>query len=247
MTAPQSFRDRQLAIVRVNDLNMRTAPSISAPRLLDKFDGDRAITLDAGDRVLIVAGPVEADGIWWFAVARGAGPLLLQHAARGGMGCRRTSADPWVDAEETGPCAVVPPLANLVAAAGIIRLGCYGPSMLTFDAHQASNPGGLGGLCPVEPAVPKWLMCDNINYNWVNGHGSTDWLFLLHFDPTRGVTPTDLAPMGTTGPPLRISGHFGDPAAEDCVTASDPGSLEAMSQWLTCAARFVVESVEPGS
>jgi hypothetical protein len=50
--------------------------------------------------------------------------------------------------------------------------------------------------------------------------------------------------MGTVGVPLRVTGHFRDPAADACVESDDPESAEAMSQWLTCAARFVVESVE---
>lgn len=241
--APLLFRDHRLAIVRVNNLNMRLAPSTSAPRLLD---GDVPVTLDAGDRVLIIAGPVVADTDRWFAVAREEDPSLNARPLTVAWAAGGTLTDPWIDVEETGPCTTEPTLADLAAMAGILRLGCYASSTLTFDAHQAASPGGIGGACFVEPPDPAWLMCDNI-YNWVNKDGSTDWLFLLRFDPASGITPTGLAPMGTTGLPLRITGHFSDPSAEDCVTSNDPESIEAMSQWLTCAARFVVESIEPGT
>ena len=231
-----------LAVVRVNDLRVRAAPSLSAPELVD---GETAIRLQAGDRVLVVGVPVDADGIRWFAVAREEEQgnivrLTVGWAAAG------TASEPWIETEQTGSCPVESGLADLVAVAEIVRVGCYGSQPLLFEAYQAAEApdGGLGGACGTEPPVPAWLACDNINHNWVNADGGADWLFLLHFDPGTGIPPTGLAAAGTTGSRLRVTGHFLDPAAVLCVTASDPNSAEAMSQWLTCAALFAVESIE---
>jgi hypothetical protein len=231
-----------LAGVRVNNLRVRAAPSLSAPELVD---GETAIRLQAGDRVLMVGVPVEADGIRWFAVAREEDQgrqvrLTVGWAAAGPVD------DPWIETEQTGSCPVKSDLADIVAVAEIVRVGCYGSQPLVLDAYQAVEPpdAGLGGACGAEPPVPAWLACDNINYNWVNADGGTDWLFLLHFDPGTGIPATGLAAAGTGGAGLRITGHFSDQAAALCVTASDPTSAEAMSQWLTCAALFVVEGIE---
>jgi hypothetical protein len=218
------------------------APSISAPRLLD---GDVPVRLDAGHRVLVLDGPVVSDDLRWFAIALEEDPSYYSRPLTVAWVAGGTEADPWLDDDYTDVCPTQPTFADLVAMAGIMRLGCYHATSLSIDAYQAaeSPEGGLGGACEVQPPSPRWLVCDNINYNWVNKDGGTDWLFLLHFDPAAGQSETGLAAAGSTGPALSITGHFDDVAAADCITDSDPESTAAMSQWLTCAARFVVETV----
>jgi len=241
--APRQFPARRLAVVRVNDLNVRVGPSVSAPRVLD---GEVPITLDAGAIVLILDGPVEADDVWWFAIAYEEDPSLYARPLTVAWVAGGTGADPWLDERPADLCPTSPTFADLVAMSGMSRLGCYGATPLRIEAYQAamSPDAGLGGVCEVQPPVPQWLACDGINYNWVNEDGATEWSFLLHFDPARGVAPTGLAAVGSTGPALTVTGHFDDVAAADCVTDGDPGSTAAMSQWLTCAARFVVDTLE---
>ena len=67
---------------------------------------------------------------------------------------------------------------------------------------------------------PEWLVCDNINYNYVNRDGGYDWELKLHFDPATGIAQTGLMKEAEANPLLRITGHFADPAAEQCAPRS---------------------------
>lgn len=192
----------------------------------------------------MLGGPQWADGNWWLMVALHQDSGLYAAPIPVGWAAAGTRSDPWIEA--TSPSCPIPSVTTLSELQGIDRVACFGSSSLTFDARIASAPpeGGLGGACDVEDAYPRWLMCDHINYNWVNADGSADWLLQLHFDPDAGTAPTGLADAGATGPAIRVTGHFDDPAAEGCVIASDPDGAEGQSQWLTCAAKFVVEAIQ---
>ncbi len=123
--------------------------------------------------------------------------------------------------------------------------GCFGATHLTFEAYRATvqPDAGLGGAC--DPGTyPEWLVCDNINYNYVNRDGGYDWELKLHFDPATGIAPTGLHEGAGANPLLRITGHFADAAADQCA----PKSVTAVggwgSRWLDCTTDFVVEKIE---
>jgi len=239
--APPTFQNVALATVRVNGLNVRTEPSSSAPRQTDVTGAQ--LSLDAGDHVMVLSGPVWGDDTWWFTAGLPQDSGLYAAPIPVGWIAGGTAAEPWIE-EDNGYCPQAT-VATLSALPGVERVGCFGTAPLTFDARVATVPpdAGLGGACDVEDPYPRWLMCDHINYNWVNADGGPDWQFQLHFDPDLGITPSGLADVGTIGPAVRITGHFDDTASAGCVTASDPASLEAQSQRLTCATKFVVESL----
>lgn len=235
--APNLFTDSAPARVMVNGLTVRTAPSTSAAQLV--FFGAR-VALNEGDRVFVLGGPVAADGYWWAMVglAMDPNPKVPIPVAWVAVG---TASDPWLVGQRSCP---TPNLTTLSALPGIERVDCsYGTVAIMAHQSAESPDDGLGGACPISAGLPGWLMCDNINYNWVNADGGTDWQFLLHFNPASGIPETGLAPVGTVGQAYYITGHFDDPAAADCVTATDPGSTDAVSQWLTCASKFVVDSL----
>lgn len=231
-----------LAVVLVDDLEVSLAPSTDAA-ILNPPAGLVRLPLQSGDRVLVIDGPVSAEGLDWYSIGLEVDPSLNASVMPAGWIPAGSSDAPSVVADTT-PCPE-PTIQALRELSGVVRLGCYGSTSFAFDAHQAESPGGIGGACFVELPEPAWLMCDNI-YNFVNTDGGTAWDLLLHFDPASGITPTGLAPMGTTGSPLRITGHFNDPAADACIPI-DPQVVTELSQWLTCAARFVAEGVEPGT
>jgi hypothetical protein len=234
-TPAPAFAPLSLAVIAVSNLKVRTAPSTSAAEVT-------GVDPKAGDAVLVVGGPVEAQGYRWYAVGFAQDPSNPAAAVPVGWIAAGTPADPWLE-PDTGSCPQ-PAVTSLANLAGILRIGCYRSDAFTFDAHEAQEPegGGLGGACILPPSEPVWLACD-VNYSWVNADGGTAWLVQLHFDPATGIQPTPLAPAGTVGPALRITGHYNDPSAHDCVTASDPQSLDGLSQWLTCAQRLVVEKL----
>lgn len=235
----------QMVVARVTAvaLNVRSGPTTSATRLKDVLGA--TLSLAAGDYVLVLTDPTWAEGNWWYLAGVPQDSGLYAAPIPVGWVAGGTLAEPWLEPDSSAcPVVAVTTLAELPA---VERVGCFGSTSLTFDARIAALPpdAGLGGSCDVEDAYPRWLMCDHINYNWVNADGGTTWELQLHFDPDTGVAPTGLADVGTTGRAVSVSGHFSDPAAADCVIDPDASSLVGRSQWLTCASRFVVESIGP--
>jgi hypothetical protein len=234
-TPAPSFAPLSLAVIAVSGLRVRTAPSTSAAEV-------SGIHPVLGEPVLVVSGPVEAQGYRWYEVGFAQDPSNPAAAVPVGWIAAGTPTNPWLKPDPTS--CPPPTVTSLASLAGIVRIGCYRSDAFTFDAHEAAEPAdaGLGGACILPPSEPVWLACD-VNYSWVNADGGTAWLVLLHFDPATGIQPTPLAPPGTVGPALRITGHYNDPAAHQCVTAPDAQSLDGLSQWLTCAQRLVVSQL----
>lgn len=239
-TAPPLFGNSSLARVMVDRLIVRTRPSTSAPQLV--LGSTVPVALNTGDHVFVLSNGRAADGYWWFMVALEVNPLAWAEVPVAWVPSG-TQADPWL-VPDRAPCPT-PTLTSLSTLPGIERVGCdY--VYIHFTAHQAAQPteGELGVPCPPQPGLPAWLVCDNYRSdNWVNADGGTAWEFRLHFDPASGIAPIGFAPTGTIGPAYDITGHFGDAASDDCVTAGW-GSAEGQSQWITCAEKFVVDSLQ---
>ncbi len=236
-----------LAQVTVATLNVRVSPSSKA-KLLDVSDFPTVtVPLTRGARVLVLDGPVEAEGNRWYAVGLEQDPAFYLSDIAVGWIAAGADADPWLT-----PAAVDCPKPGVQAISflsGVDRIACYGSDTISFAAHQAAIPpdAGLGGACQPPAGQPGWLVCDNIHHDWVNVDGGTAWLLLLHFDPATGIKPTGLADVGTTGPAYDVTGHFDDPAASACASASDPYDVTQLSAWLTCASKFVVEKLRKTS
>lgn len=236
------YQNEALATVRVNNLNVRAAAGLSAPVLDDEYGAYAAngkVVLNAGDHVLVISDARWADGLWWLEIANNRvasnAPAVVGFVAAG------TPAAPWVEEDNAFCPGAGPSLTALLSLSGVERLGCYSSTPLTFPAFRATLPpdAGLGGACDPGPK-PEWLVCDNINYNWVNRDGGTAWEFLLHFDPATGISPTGLTPEGSVNPQLQITGHFNDEGALAC--APNPwDTIEEAAAQVTCRTLFVVE------
>jgi hypothetical protein len=243
-TAP-IFQNFALATIRVNRLAVRAAGSTQAPILDDLYGlygAGGKVRLTAGDHVFVISNAVWADGHWWLEIATDrvgyAGTVQVGYVAAG------TRADPWV-AEDNAWCpGEGPSLSALLLLSGIERVGCYSSARLTFRAYRATEPpdGGLGGACESAPPLPRWLVCDNINYNWVNRDGGYEWELVLHLDPSTGIAPTGLATEGASNPRMTITGHFDDAAAQRCAP-NPPKTREETAAYWTCATLFVVEQI----
>jgi hypothetical protein len=243
--SPPAFAARTVARVGTADLVVHSEPSLaSAPLKGDSGD----MSVKPGEYVIVVGEAQAADGIWWLPVVLDQSPdskSQVTDVTVGWIGAGTDAEPPIVAADPTCPA---PDVATLGGLSTLLRIACFGSETLAFDAHQASIPpdAGLGGACGGMAPRPDWLLCDNINYNWINADGGTDWTFLLHFDPAVGIPEIDLAPVSTTGPAFHITGHFSDPAAEACLPDdATPGSVEAEAAWVGCAPKFVVETLEP--
>jgi hypothetical protein len=238
------FANEALATVRVNDLNVRASRSTSA-RILD--NAGEPVQLRTGDHVLVISNATWAEGRWWLEIGTDqvrADQPLYDPLAIIGFVAAGTRADPWVE-EDNAWCPGDPPLTTLIGLSAVERLGCFGSAQINFTAYRWTKPAdaGLGGLCE-PPNYPLWLVCDNVNWSWVNRDGGAGWEFLLHFDPARGIPPTDYVDEGATNPQLRITGHFDDPSAQLCDPMV-PTTPDAILEWggLTCRTHFVVEQI----
>ncbi len=232
-----------LATVAAASLNVRVAPSASAALLkVASFAGGKN-PLTSGDQVLVVDGPVDAGGYRWYAVGLTQDPGFTSASVPVGWVAGASGTTAWL-LPNTSKCPT-PGVTAIAALSLVARVGCYGSGPMTFTAHQAATPpeGGLGGACLPPPGQPGWLVCDNIGYDWVNADGGTTWSLLLHFDPATGIPATGLAPVGTTGPAYQITGHFDDPAAQACSANTSPNDVGELSDWLTCASKFVVDKL----
>ena len=223
------------AVVTAPELDVRVEPGTSAALLDPMF---LELPLPRGSRVLNLGDAINADGYLWYIVG-----IVADAGAPTGWVPSGPADDPWLRPDET-EC----PPANMVALAALTpieRFGCFGSRSLGIEARQMTLPedAGLGGTCGDQGERPQWLVCDNINYNWVHVDGDPDQSLLLHFDPATGIEPTGLADQGTVGQLWTIQGHFGDPAASECASGLDPTSLEAQAARLECAVLFVVEDV----
>jgi hypothetical protein len=240
---PPTYSGNALATARVNNLNVRLEPRIAAPPLT--WSGE-PIRLRSGERLLVLRDAVPVDGHWWLMVGvLPAPPELLWAPALVGWAAAGTASDPWI-VEDYASCPdATPTSTQLLALSRLERYGCYRTGPITFEAFPGSIPedAGLGGWCEPDFGIPRWLICDNINYNWVSADRLGGWQLQLFFDPATGVEPTGLVMEGTDPAPLRITGHFDDPASSECVPA-DAEAYDAAAGRLNCALRFVVERVE---
>lgn len=232
-----TFEQFALVTVRIGTLDVHVDHTRSAPMLDDPFAGG-TMRLVRGDHVLVMSAPTWTDGRWWLQIATDHGNDAVGWVVTG------TPSDPNLEQDDAW-CPTDPSFADLVALTHIEQRGCYGAARLTFDAYRASVPpdGGLGGACDPGP-YPEWLVCDNINYNYVNGDGGYDWELKLHFDPARGISPTGLYEGSGTNPLLHITGHFADPAADQCAPTAASGPGDWGTRWLDCTTDFVVEKIE---
>jgi hypothetical protein len=243
-TAP-IFQNWALATIRVDGLNVRAGRSTLAPTLHDPYGLYHAggkVRLAAGDHVLVISNAVWADGHWWLEIATDR--VGTAYSVQVGYVAAGTRADPWV-AEDNAWCpGEGPSLSALLALSGMERVGCYSSIPLTFRAYRTTIPpdAGLGGACGSEPPIPAWLVCDNINYNWVNRDGGYETELVLHFDPRTGIKQTGLATEGSPNPQMTITGHFDDAAAQRCAP-DPPTTLEETAAYWTCTTLFVVEQI----
>jgi hypothetical protein len=243
---PPALVEGGLAEVLIDGLNVREAAGLSSPVITFQYGDFNALQtvshqLAAGAHAIVLDGPVEADGQWWFQLATGQ-PLLPPRTVFIGWAAAGTVADPWLQADSTW-CPSGPGVADLIGLTNLERLGCYGSESLTFDAAGVRYPqsAGLGGACQSDPAAPRWLICDNVNYSYVTPPGGDDsQSFLLHFDPN-GTQPW-VDPLTTQGVPMRITGHFDDPAAADCAIGFDDAAA-AVVPITECRTLFVVDSL----
>lgn len=247
---PQIARDTIVATT-VDGLSVRSAPGTGSERLG---------RLLAGSESYVVEGPTEADGFAWYLVST----LGLPPAS--GCAVEQLETDPyncpvwfgWVaGASEDGEpwlepvaldCPTQPYTAEglILARTDLQRLACLGSTPFTFRAWWPEIPddAGLGGSCAAQDRPSGWLLCQNVNDNYVNIHdpeGPGDGVGVrVSINPASGLS----MPARGTWVELRV--HLDDPAAQGCADGAeavydDPIPEQAI---VNCRAEMVLEAVQ---
>ncbi len=233
----------------VERLSLRGGPSTDAERL-----GSLAL----GTVAFVVDGPVEADGFTWYQVS-GLGlppnsgcafpetePINCP-AWFGWVAGHAPNGDPWL-ASHALECPQAPLDAETVilGRSNIERLACFGADRFTFRAFWPKIPddAGLGGACTADSEPSGWLLCQNINYNYIASAESADFGIgvTVSIDPTSGVA---MPPRGTW---IELTAHLDDPAAQACDEAAQSAGwtdYDPAAVVLGCRAELVVEAVQP--
>jgi hypothetical protein len=140
-------------------------------------------------------------------------------------------------AEPVNACVDSPDLDALLGMTD--PLGCYGDANLTFQGWLAP----IGAYDPVLFVEPAWLCCPYYELRASPGPGSPahgEGLWLV-FSPASGINLGDF-----TETPVRLTGHFDDPAAQECQYTEDYSHLGVLpgDAVIGCRRTFVVTDIE---
>jgi hypothetical protein len=230
----------------VDRLTLRAAPGTSAERLG---------SLGIGARTFVVDGPTPAEGYAWYLVS-GMGlppsagceePIETDPFSCpywfGWVAAAATDGTPWLIAAP-GDCPPDAPTATqLILPTSLERLACYGSTPITFRAWWPEIPddAGLGGACAGQGHASGWLLCQNINYDWVTideseGFGGVG--VRISTDPASGIS------MPARGTWVEVRVHLDDPAAQGCDEAAAFGDdgRPAEQIVLDCRSELVLEA-----
>ena len=184
------------AVVTGDGLRLRETPTL---------DGRVVTTLRAGDRVSVGIGRwTSSDGTEWYEVVAG---------EDGGWAAAGTGDERFL-ALETPTCPTGgPDLADITALSAWERLACFGDRSLTVEGtFGCSGCGGTSG----GSWEPRWLA--NISFALLSvgfgpgPEGGNGGAIVLRFSPESQLEYPSVA-----GSILRVTGHFNDAAATDCV------------------------------
>jgi hypothetical protein len=254
--SPSEAAEPRLAVFSstVNGLRLRAGPNVTAHALEYRCTGhvvevpadcSEAITIDAGRTMVVLDGPVAADGFdWYLVVLTGSEPGSDQL----GWAATPLEGDAWLVSSELECPASAPDVDAITAMDRATPVYCYQGRELTLEGWVVTGFG-----CNVMGTFePTWLAhpCANMSFIRSTPPGpSVDPPLLLHY-PAPGVTNPTLT--YDDGQLVRIVGHYDDPAASECVIepaeppredgrifeASDPAADAAV-----CRMRYVVTEV----
>lgn len=239
-----AFGPDDVAAVAVESLSLRSEPGLDAELLW---------RLPAGTLVFIVAGPERADGLPWYQVsgmglpyASGCvtpepGSVLDCPAFFGWLAGAAEDGTLYLEAAAPPECPAPPPtVVSLSEMQSTLRLVCFDDEDMTFVAWWPELPddAGLGGACAASDTEVAWLVCQNINYNWLaESPEESQNRLAMSLDPSSGVT------MPERGQWVEVTGHFDDPAAQDCGQAAEAMETSAGEVVFNCRLQFVPSAV----
>jgi hypothetical protein len=233
--ADPSFLEPSTAAITVSD-NLRVR---SLPLVAD--ESTKLELLANGTRLFVLNGPALGSGYVWYQVIVPSIRTEARGPRFGWVAIGDREGQPWVQAEEFD-CSPPNELKfqdfAFLSSAPVFHggLACYGfgspfpQAELFVDAHLRLE-------CSSSPS--------NAGTNWLK---AADWTLVLFNDgeEARAVLPygTEALPCGgqTSSLDYRVSGHFDDPAADDCRERVDARLWNETDEAAVyeCRARFVV-------
>jgi hypothetical protein len=240
---PGPLRVDGFARVLAEDLVVRSQPFVGqASAILDPH-------LTAGDRLLVVAGPVEGSGYDWYQVD----PMPRDSSSGppfGWVAAASRDAEPWIEGLDVACPAGPASIAELVRLAPEERLVCYGDAKITFAAWARSIGIADGPMW----GTPGWLVPLR-DYRYIGGRTGPVMHVMFAPDstgPASGLPPLEAEPWGVSDGPsrYRFTGHFDDPASASCRSGFDDpftGTREehpAAQSRLTCRMQLVITKRE---
>lgn len=244
--SPSHAAEPRLAILSstVDGLRLRAGPRLAAD-VVERVTGNPTIrTIDAGQIVAALDGPVASDGFDWYLVhvfGGGPGSELL------GWAGTPQDGDAWLVPSEFDCPAEPPNLAATMAMGPAAALHCSDGEDLTLEGYVVTGFGCnvMGNFEPMWLAHP----CANMSFTSPAPLGTIDRpTFLLY--PAPGVTNPTLTFADEQV--VRIVGHYDDAAAAGCVIEPaedlDPGlplsaASDPAADVAVCRLRFVVTKV----
>jgi hypothetical protein len=205
---PPPLAPDSIALVTVNDLNMREDPAAGAKSLGH---------LTAGTRVFVVQGPNQADGIGWYQIAQECRPHSSLCIAREGVGRigwaagSSSSGDQWL-APAPIQCPAKPDLDALLAVDRLEVLACYGNQELRVQGVIWRPCCGYVGAVLYEPS---WLSWPGGPPVLTPGGELTSRGIVLRIKPPDDLDYVRYADI------VRVTGHFDDSAAQTCTIKLD--------------------------
>lgn len=230
----------------VNGLRLRAGPSTAAELVASRPGTDAGpITIDAGQTLAALEGPVASDGFDWYLVQ----PIIGRGFGQLGWAATPQVGDAWlVPGELECPPAPADLMAS-IAIAPAAALYCSGGGDLSLEGYVVTGFG-----CNVTGTFePEWLAHPCANMSFISpaplSERPTRQLF-LHY-PAPGVPNPTLSYSDEQL--VRIVGHYDDPAAAGCVIEPDEldpnapsyGASDPAADVAECRLRFVVTEVTP--
>ena len=188
--------------------------------------------LRSGDRVLVAAGPVAADGYDWFLVdtlyESGERPLF------GWAAFESRDGETWIAEDDDVDCPAIPRDARQLGVTNDdVLLHCFGSRDLSFELDTTLY------CSPDHPAIVEhdWLALDCTSLSG-DACGTCGLRIAAHPDADVELPDRDSGRWAMTG-------HFDDPAAASCAKGQDAED-GLLAEWAVhyCRTTFVLTALE---
>ena len=249
--APPDLAHDTIVTTLVDGLSVRAEPALG---------GELLGTLALGAPSFVVDGPTASDGYAWFLVSGlglpantgCTGPAETEPFSCpvwwGWAAAASETGDPWLQPTGADDCPDEPLTAESlsIGVTAIMRLACFGSEPITFRGWYPEVPddAGLGGACASQDEPSGWLLCQNINYDFVLADEDQDFFGI---GVRVSTDPAGSASMPERGTWVEVTAHLDDPAAEGCDEAAHAaGEPDRPDEQivLDCRAELVLDAAE---